>query len=120
MKILILSVFALFAAFFIRREGNENASPLWPEKMPRFAEGVSNCTFSFQSGSEFVSFSTAMLPNEALASVSAAFANDGSTLSPVRTHDMLLFTKKKSVAAVIARPNKTGSRITAILRPDGL
>lgn len=120
MKILFLSLFSIFAAFFFRLPDNSNRTSSWPENMPRFAQGVSDCTFSFSGGSEFVSFSTPMLPDEALASASASFFNAGWILSPVRTHDMILFTRKKSVAAILARPNKTGSRVTAILRPNGL
>jgi hypothetical protein len=120
MKILFLSLFSIFASFFIRLPNDSKQTPSWPENMPRFAQGISEYTFSFASGSEFVSFSTSMLPDEALASASSSFCNAGWILSGVRTHDMILFTKKKSVAAVLARPNKTGSRVTAILRPNGL
>lgn len=120
MKFLFLSFLPIFAAFFFRLPKDEKTSQTWPNEMPRFAQGVSECTFSFGSGSEFVSFSTPMMPNEALNSASASFTSAGWVLSPIRTHDMILFTKKKSVAAILARPNKTGSRVTAILRPAGL
>jgi hypothetical protein len=119
-KTAVLCIFAFFGAFFIRQEKSAGENRTWPEQMPRFAEGVSNYAFSFSGGSEFVSFSSAMMPDAALETARLSFADAGWETSAVRTRDMLVFTKNKSVAAVLARPDKTGSRVTAILRSDAL
>ena len=56
----------------------------------------------------------------ALARVCAAFAEAGWSAVPIRTRDMLMFTRGDAVAAVLAEEIASGTRLTAIQRPKGL
>ena len=58
--------------------------------------------------------------DEALARARAAFVEAGWGVVPIRTRDMLIFTRGDAVAAVLAEENETGTRLTAIQRPSGL
>ena len=111
---------ALFGAWFWQRPASGGGSAGWPESMPSFASGNPTCSYTLKSGGSFVSTTVPGGRDEALARARAAFAEAGWGVVPIRTRDMLIFTRGDAVAAVLAEEVETGTRLTALLRPSGL
>ena len=118
MKIAFLCV-ALFGLWFWQRpQGRPSGG--WPESMPVFAGGVAECAYETRGGGAFVSVAMPGSAGDAAAAVRAAFSSAGWSELPVRTRDMLMFTRDDAVAAVLAQDETGGVRITAVCRTPGL
>lgn len=111
---------ALFGAWFWQRPASCGSSAGWPKSMPTFASGFPASAYELKSGSSFVCTTVPGGRDEALMRVRAAFAEAGWSTVPIRTRDMLMFTRGDAVAAVLAEELSTGTRLTAIQRPKGL
>ena len=111
---------ALFGAWFWQRPTSGGNSAGWPSSMPVFASGSPASAYELKSGGTFVCTTVPGGRDEALARVRAAFAEAGWGAVPVRTRDMLMFTRGDAVAAVVAEEVAAGTRLTAIQRPKGL
>lgn len=122
LPILVFSLLssALFGAWFWQRPASGGNSAGWPASMPTFASGSPSSAYELKSGSSFVCTTVPGGRDEALARVRAAFAEAGWSVVPVRTRDMLMFTRGDAVAAVLAEAVAAGTRLTAIQRPRGL
>lgn len=116
----LLTGSALFGAWFWQRPASGGGSAGWPESMPSFASGNPACSYTLKSGGSFVCTTVPGGRDEALARACAAFAEAGWGAVPIRTRDMLIFTRGDAVAAVLAEEIETGTRLTAIQRPSGL
>ena len=116
----LLTGSALFGAWFWQRPASGGSSVGWPESMPSFASGNPACSYALKSGGSFVCTTVPGGRDEALARARAAFVEAGWGVVPIRTRDMLIFTRGDAVAAVLAEENETGTRLTAIQRPSGL
>ena len=111
---------ALFGAWFWQRPASGGNTAGWPASMPTFASGLPAGSYELKSGCSFVCTTVPGGRDEALARVRAAFTEAGWSTVPVRTRDMLVFTRGDAVAAVLAEEVATGTRLTAIQRPKGL
>ena len=111
---------ALFGAWFWQRPASGGNSAAWPASMPAFASGCPDGAYTLKSGSSFVCTVVPGGRDEALARVRSSFAEAGWNVLPIRTRDMLVFTRGDAVAAVLAEEVATGTRVTAIQRPSGL
>ena len=124
----LLTGSALFGAWFWQRPASGGGSAGWPESMPSFASGSPACSYTLKTGGSYTlksggSFVCTTVPggrDEALARARAAFAEAGWGVVPIRTRDMLIFTRGDAVAAVLAEEVETGTRLTAIQRHSGL
>ena len=88
--------------------------------MPTFASGVPSSAYELKAGGSFVCTTVSGGRDEALARVCAAFVEAGWSAVPIRTRDMMMFTRGDAVAAVLAEEVASGTRLTAIQRPKGL
>ena len=111
---------ALFGAWFWQRPASGGGSAGWPETMPVFAAGIPESAYTLKSGCSFVCTVVPGGRDEALARARAAFAEAGWSAVPIRTRDMLVFTRGDAVAAILAEEIDAGTRLTAIQRPKGL
>lgn len=115
----------LFAAFLGAWSWLRPAPPrtpcAWPAGIPAFA-GARTVNFASRlgDGAELVNLVVPEPAGQVLAAARGAFAEAGWTESPVRTRDMLVFTRAGAVAAVLAQSVPAGTRVTAIQRPRGL
>ena len=112
--------YALFGAWFWQRPASGGNSAGWPASMPTFASGVPSSAYELKAGGSFVCTTVSGGRDEALARVCAAFAEAGWSAVPIRTRDMMMFTRGDAVAAVLAEEVASGTRLTAIQRPKGL
>lgn len=119
MKTIVLLGATLFGAWFWQRPTSSHGAH-WPSAMPIFAGGHAQSAYTLKNGTSFACLSVPETPQGALASARDAYLADGWRESPIRTHDMLIFTRGDSVAAVLAEDTPTGTRVTAIQRPKGL
>lgn len=120
MKTTVLLLSVLFGAWFWQRPVSSGRLADWPASMPTFANGSPDCAYATTGGSSFVCTVVPGGRDEALARVRAVFAEAGWGAVPIRTRDMLVFTRGDAVAAVLAEEIATGTRVTAIQRPKGL
>ena len=116
----LLTGSALFGAWFWQRTVHSGRLADWPETMPAFASGSPACSYTLKTGGSFVCTTVPGGRDEALARARAAFVEAGWGVVPIRTRDMLIFTRGDAVAAVLAEEVETGTRLTAIQRPSGL
>ena len=110
----------LFGAWFWQRPASGVRQEGWPETMPAFASGSPDSAYATKGGGSFVCTVVPGGRDEALARVQSAFAEAGWSAIPIRTRDMLVFTRGDAVAAVLAEEIAVGTRLTAIQRPAGL
>jgi hypothetical protein len=110
---------SLFALWFWQRT-TTSAPPTWPDDLPRFTSAPAHCTYTPSDGSVFAHVTVPLDRPAAHASLERAFAEEGWRGLSVRTADMLLFTRQNAVAAVYTAATDVGTRITVILRRDGL
>ena len=111
---------ALFGAWFWQRTVPSGRLADWPETMPAFASGSPDSAYATKGGGSFVCTVVPGGRDEALARARAAFAEAGWSAVPIRTRDMLVFTRGDAVAAILAEEIAAGTRLTAIQRPKGL
>ncbi|MBR1587478.1 MAG: hypothetical protein IJ658_04040 [Kiritimatiellae bacterium] len=111
---------ALFGAWSWQRPASGGNPAGWPASMPAFASGVPAGAYELKAGSSFVCTTVPGGRDAALARARAAFAEAGWSVLPIRTRDMLMFTRGDAVAAVLAEEIATGTRLAAIQRPKGL
>lgn len=119
MKATLLLCSALFGLWFWQRPAPARNDG-WPADMPVFCGGRADSSYVLKSGSSFVSLTVAADGAAALAAAQDAFAAAGWQVTPIRTRDMLIFTRGDSVAAVLAEGVPGGTRVTAYQRPKGL
>ena len=118
--LIVLLGSAFFGAWFWQRPVSGGRLAAWPEAMPAFASGNPDSAYATKGGGSFVCTVVPGERDEALARARAAFAEAGWSAVPIRTRDMLVFTRGDAVAAVLAEDVATGTRLTAIQRPKGL
>ena len=110
---------SLFALWFWQRT-TTSAPPTWPDDLPRFTSAPAHCTYTPSDGSVFAHVTVPLTRPAAQAALEHAFAEDGWRRVPVQSDDLLLFTRQNAVAAVYTAATDVGTRITVILRRDGL
>jgi len=115
-QIAVLPPYALFGWIFWRQPASGRI--VWPCEMPEFAGTKAECAYETPHSS-FASFIASSTPNEVLCEAHAAYISAGWREEPIRASDMLVFTKGTKVAAVLARPHKDGSLVSAIIRTGG-
>lgn len=120
MKTTVLLLSVLFGAWFWQRPVSSGRLADWPASMPIFANGSPDSAYATKGGGSFVCTTVQGGRDEALERVRAAFAEAGWGAVPIRTRDMLVFTRGDSVAAVLAEEVAAGTRLTAIQRRSGL
>lgn len=119
MKTTLLLCSAFFGLWFWQRPASVR-NDRWPADMPVFCGGRADSSYELKSGSSFVSLTVPAELAAALAAAQDAFVSAGWQVLPIRTHDMLLFVRGDSVAAVLAEDVSGGTRLTAYQRPKGL
>lgn len=119
MKVLALLGALLFGSWFWQRPAIPRDAA-WPAAMPVFAGGRPDCAYTLANGTAFASLRLSILPAAALEQARAAYEAAGWCVAPVRARDTLIFVRGESVAAVLAEPVPSGTRVTALQRPRGL
>ena len=121
MKSVTLLFAALLGAWSWLQSGAPRTERAWPSGIPAFA-GARAVNFSSRlgDGAELVNLVVPEPAGQVLDAARGAYAEAGWTESPVRTHDMLVFTRGEAVAAVLAQTVPEGTRLTVLQRPRGL
>jgi len=119
MKTALMLCSAVLGAWFWQRPSSA-VRVGWPDGMPVFASGSADCAYSLRNGTSFVCTTVPGGRDEALARARTAFRDAGWRELPVRTSDMVVFTRGDAVAVLLAEAVEKKTRLTAIQRPAGL
>lgn len=116
-----LLIAALFGAWTWTTTRPPARPHAWPSGLPEFAGAAQvGYSASLPNGTKLVNLVVQTPAEAVLASAGRAFYEAGWRESPVRTRDMLIFTRGPAVAAVLAESVPEGTRVTAIQRASGL
>ena len=117
----VLIAASLLGAWSWLQPGGTRAARAWPAALPAFA-GVRDVAFTttLRGGTAFVHATVPAPADAVLEDARRAYAEAGWSVSPVRAHDMLVFTRGEAVATVLAQDTPHGTRIAVLQRPRGL